>query len=129
MAEIAFVDFPPGVPPLVGFEAKWASGSFEETHTVRRFPGRDDAALLARVRELARISWRACGLAGYARVDLRLDERGEPVVLEVNTNPCLSADAGFVAAAAHAGVSAAAVVERIVAAAQPGAEAPRAKRW
>ncbi len=129
VAEIAFVDFPAGVPALVGYEAKWASGSFEETHTVRRFPGAEDAALLARLRELARTCWRACGLAGYARVDLRLDERGEPVVLEVNTNPCLSADAGFVAAAGRAGLSPAAVVERVVAAAHRGAPPPRANRW
>ncbi len=123
VAEIAFVDFPPGVPALVGFEAKWASGSFEETHTVRRFPGRADAALLARVRELALACWRPCALAGYARVDLRLDEGGAPVILEVNTNPCLSADAGFVAAAREAGLPVAGLVERIVAAARPGAPA------
>jgi D-alanine-D-alanine ligase len=117
VAEIAFVDFPPGVPALVGYEAKWASGSFEETHTVRRFPGADDGPLLARVRELALACWNLCGLAGYARVDFRLDETGAPVILEVNTNPCLSADAGFMAAATHGGLSAADVVERILAAA------------
>jgi D-alanine-D-alanine ligase len=117
VAEIAFVDFPPGVPALVGYEAKWAAGSFEETHTVRRFPGDEDAALVARVRALATAAWRVCGLAGYGRVDLRLDETGLPVVLEVNANPCLSPDAGFMAAAAEAGLSEADVVGRIVEAA------------
>ncbi|MDD5563923.1 MAG: hypothetical protein PHQ91_09430 [Thermoanaerobaculaceae bacterium] len=117
VAEIAFVDFPAGVPALVGYEAKWAAGSFEETHTVRRFPGREDAALLGRIRGLALACWRPCALAGYARVDLRLDEAGAPVILEVNTNPCLSADAGFVAAAREAGLAPADLVARILAAA------------
>ena len=117
IAEIAFVDFPADVPAFVGYEAKWATGSFEETHTVRRFPGGDDARLLARVRDLAVACWEPCGLAGYARVDLRLDEAGDPRILEVNANPCLSADAGFVAAATRAGLSVGDLVGRILAAA------------
>jgi D-alanine-D-alanine ligase len=116
VAEIVFVGFPAGVPALVGYEAKWVTGSFEETHTVRRFPGAEDA-LLRRVRELAHAAWNVCSLSGYGRVDLRLDEAGDPVILEVNTNPCLSADAGFMAAAAQAGLAATDVVARIVGAA------------
>lgn len=114
VAEIAFVDFPEGVPAFVGYEAKWATGSFEETHTVRRFPGGGDARILARIQQLAVACWEPCGLAGYARVDLRLDEEGNPVILEVNTNPCMSADAGFVAAATRAGMTVADLVGRIV---------------
>jgi D-alanine-D-alanine ligase len=117
VAEIAFVDFPAGMPALVGYEAKWATGSFQESHTVRRFPGAGEEVLLSRVRELALAAWSACSLAGYARVDVRLDEAGEPMILEVNTNPCLSADAGFMAAAGRAGLSPGQVVGRIVAAA------------
>ena len=119
VAEIEFVDFPPGTPALVGYEAKWQVDSFEYRHTVRRFPSPDaDGALLDELAGLARSAWRACGLAGYGRVDLRLDEAGRPHVLEVNANPCLSADAGFMAAAGQAGLDAAAVVGRIVAAAR-----------
>jgi D-alanine-D-alanine ligase len=117
VAEIVFLDFPAGAPALVGYEAKWATGSFEETHTVRRFPGEQDAALVARVGALATAAWTVSGLSGYGRVDLRLDEDGDPVILEVNSNPCLSADAGFMAAARNAGLSIADVVGRILEAA------------
>lgn len=118
VAEIAFVDFPPDLPPLVGYEAKWQEGSFAYAHTPRRFPAeRAEAPLLARIRDLALAAWHVCGLAGYARVDLRLDERGEPRILEVNANPCLAPDAGFMAAAERAGMTAREVVERIVRAA------------
>jgi D-alanine-D-alanine ligase len=118
VAEIAFEGFPAGVPALVGYEAKWASGSFEETHTVRRFPGEEDATLLAYLRELALAAWKACGLSGYGRVDLRLNEAGHPIILEVNANPCLSSDAGFMAAARRAGLTTADVVRRILLAAR-----------
>jgi D-alanine-D-alanine ligase len=117
VAEIAFVDFPAGMPHIVGYEAKWRTDSFAYTHTVRRFPA--DAAsapILAEASRLALAAWRACGLAGYGRVDLRLDEHGAPVILEVNANPCLAADAGFMAAAEQGGVTAAEVVGRILAA-------------
>ena len=119
VAEIAFVDFPPGTPALVGYEAKWQTGSFEYVHTVRRFPSSEaDGELIDELAGLARAAYRACGLAGYARVDFRLDEGGRPSVLEVNANPCLSADAGFMAAAVRTGLDAATVVGRIVAAAR-----------
>jgi D-alanine-D-alanine ligase len=118
VAEIEFVDFPAGMPRIVGYEAKWQPESFAYTHTVRRFP--QDAAsapLLEQAGRLAVAAWRACGLAGYGRVDLRLDERGVPHVLEVNANPCLAADAGFMAAAEQAGLGAAEVIARILGAA------------
>jgi D-alanine-D-alanine ligase len=114
VAEIAFVGFPAGVPALVGYEAKWATGSFEESHTVRRFPDEGVCARMADIRELAQAAWRACGLSGYGRVDLRLDEGGLPVILEVNANPCLSAGAGFMAAAGQRRLTAADVVGRIL---------------
>lgn len=115
VAEIAFVDLPAGVPPIVGFEAKWHTGSPADLHTVRCFPcGDKDGELLARIRACALEAWRECGLSGYARVDVRLDARGEPRVLEVNANPCLSPDAGFMAAAGRAGLDAAAVVRTLL---------------
>jgi len=116
VAEIEFVDYPPGMARIVGYEAKWQPESFAFTHTVRSFPGEAAAApLLAEARRLALAAWRVCGLSGYGRVDLRLDERGVPHVLEVNANPCLAADAGFMAAAEQAGLTAAEVISRILA--------------
>jgi D-alanine-D-alanine ligase len=116
VAEIEFEDYPPGMARIVGYEAKWQPESFAYTHTVRRFPSEaGEAPLLAEARRLALAAWRACGLSGYGRVDLRLDEHGVPHVLEVNANPCLAADAGFMAAAGEAGLSAAEVISRILA--------------
>ena len=117
-AEIDFSAFPPGKPRIVGFAAKWDEGSFEYRHTPRRFDHpAEDAALLARVAELGLACWDLFDLAGYARVDFRVDALGKPWVLEVNTNPCLSPDAGFAAAVDRAGLSYRDAIERVVRAA------------
>jgi D-alanine-D-alanine ligase len=43
-----------------------------------------------------------------------VDEAGEPYILEINANPCLSPDAGFAAAAAQAGLGSDDVIRRIL---------------
>ena len=114
-AEIAFVDFPADRPRIVDYDAKWTEGSFGFSHTPRRFDFPDeDALLLEYLRKLALRSWRVFGLAGYDRVDFRVDQRGRPWILEVNTNPCLAEDAGFAAAAARAGIGYADLITRIL---------------
>ncbi|HEX4962253.1 MAG TPA: GNAT family N-acetyltransferase [Thermoanaerobaculia bacterium] len=115
IAEILYQDFPEGMSRVLGYDAKWDEDSFACIHTVRHFPDDPlDAPLLARAAELSRAAWRIFGLKGYARVDLRLNAAGEPCILEVNANPCLAADAGFMAAAGKAGLTARDVVERIL---------------
>lgn len=114
-AEIAFDSYPPDKLRIVDYSAKWEEGSFEYTHTTRRqvFPP-SDSKLLEKLEGLAKNCWDSFGLKGYARVDFRVDAGGEPWVLEVNVNPCISPDAGFFAAAARAGLSMADVVQRIL---------------
>jgi D-alanine-D-alanine ligase-like ATP-grasp enzyme/GNAT superfamily N-acetyltransferase len=125
VAEILFQDFPAEMSRVVGYEAKWLEDSFAYTHTVRSFLADPaDAPLIETVRRLARHAWTVCGLAGYARVDLRLDESGEPFILEINANPCLAANAGFMAAAGRAGLTPGRVVERILAAVPTRCPAP-----
>ncbi|HUL80495.1 MAG TPA: D-alanine--D-alanine ligase [Gammaproteobacteria bacterium] len=102
VAEIRFDGFPSAKPRIVGYAAKWHTESFEYRHTVRSFAVEPELA--ARVARIALDCWELFRLDGYARVDFRVDERGEPWVLEVNANPCLSPDAGYAAALAEAGV-------------------------
>lgn len=123
-AEILFIDFPADRPRIVDYEAKWENDAFAYSHTPRSFdfpPA--DHALLKTLEIMALDAWRLFGLAGYARVDFRVDGQGRPAILEVNLNPCLAADAGFVAAAERAGLSYDAVIGAIVAAASQRQEA------
>ncbi len=116
-AEIIF-DFPPGVPHILGYRAKWETDSFEYRHTRRQFDTSPaELPLREHLERLARRCGEVFGLRGYARVDFRVDAAGEPWILEVNSNPCLSPDAGFAAAVAQAGYTYRDAVERLIAAA------------
>ena len=114
-AEIRFDEFPSGKPRIVGYDAKWTPGSFEYEATPRTFEfPPEEAPLLERCSDLARRACSLLGLHAYARVDLRIDRAGDPWVIEVNANPCLSPDAGLMAAAGRGGFTARDVVDRIV---------------
>jgi D-alanine-D-alanine ligase len=114
-AEIRFEDYPEGKPRLVDYKAKWDSDSFEYMHTIRHFDFPDaDRSLLVRLEDTALQCWRIFHLSGYARVDFRVDYANNIWILEVNANPCISPDSGFVAASGRAGLSFKTVIARIV---------------
>ena len=116
VAEIRFEEFAPGRPRIVGYRAKWDPDSAESHGTPRTFAfGGQDRELLDKLRHAALSCWRGFSLRGYARVDFRVDAAGNPFILEVNANPCLSLDAGFLAAAAEAGLDSTTVIARILA--------------
>jgi D-alanine-D-alanine ligase len=118
VAEISFENFPARKPKIVGYDAKWNTDTDEYRNTPRVFPELSKSER-DRLTDVAKKCWRIFGLGGYARVDVRMDNRGVPWVLEINANPCLSNDAGFVAAAAEASLDFEHVIETIVTAAIP----------
>jgi D-alanine-D-alanine ligase len=113
-AEIIF-SFPDDRPRLVDYKAKWDEASVEYRCTGRSFRFEaEDAPLLEALRAVALSCWEAFDLRGYARVDFRVDGQGRPWVLEINANPCISPDSGFVAASEMAGLTYPEVIECIV---------------
>jgi len=118
--EMMFHNWSPDRPRIVGYEAKWREASPEYSDTTRRFGGEtNEPALYRKLAELSEAAWRLFELKGYARVDFRVGHEGEPLILEINPNPCLEPDAGFAAAATQAGMSYGEVIERILLAALP----------
>lgn len=114
-AEIEFEGYPSDKPKIVGHDAKWNEHTSEYVNTPRRFEfAHGDQPLLDELQSLARRCWEVFELRGYARVDFRVDADGQPWILEINANPCLSPDAGFAAAVTQAGLTFDAVVERIL---------------
>jgi D-alanine-D-alanine ligase len=105
LSEIDYSGFPPEMPHIVSYAGKWidTSRDWELTRVVaaRDLSGEDRA----RIESIARRAFEALGLRGYGRVDLRLDARRRPFVIDVNANPDISPDAGFALAAARANYS------------------------
>lgn len=118
-AEIRFEGYGPEKPHIVGYRAKWDENSYEYGHTPRQFDfPEEDRPLLRQLEKIALSAWRCFGLEGYARVDFRVEADNTPWILEVNTNPCLSPDAGFPAALDRAGIPFTRAVALILAAAK-----------
>lgn len=115
-AEIIFTgEFPKNAPRIVDYTAKWLYDSAECKGTVRRFDfSKSDNALLAELENISLRCWEVFGLFGYARVDFRIDGSGKPWILEVNSNPFLTANEGFGAAAARTGMDFPCIVGKIL---------------
>lgn len=115
-AEIVFEGYDDDKPRVVGYRAKWDESSYEYSHTPRRFEfPESDQPLLQQMRALALECWRLFNVRGYARVDFRVDDSGQPWILEINVNPCLSPDAGFAAVLERSGISSREAVQWILA--------------
>ncbi|HEX4534959.1 MAG TPA: ATP-grasp domain-containing protein [Rhizomicrobium sp.] len=118
LAEMRFENWPQGRPTIVGYSAKWDESALEYNHTVRAFGvEKSEPKLAAALRDCCERAWKLFGLAGFARVDFRVDANGSPLILEINPNPGLEPEAGFAAAAREAGMDYPDVVERILKAA------------
>jgi D-alanine-D-alanine ligase len=113
-AEMNF-DYPEGVPKIMDYKAKWVEGTLEYEGTQRTFDlSPDDQGLVEKLQHVARQCWNLFHLRGYARVDFRVDQHGQPYVLEINANPCLTSGSGFPVACEKAGLSYADMVQRIL---------------
>ncbi len=98
VSEMIFHNYPLHKLKILDYRSKWAEDSFEYVNTRRTLDiPPQDTALIDRMRRIALTCWELFGLRGYARVDFRVDHQGNPFVLEINANPCLSLEAGFAA--------------------------------
>ena len=103
-AEILFTGHANGRPKIFNYASKWDEGSDSFEATPRIFPARE-TPLFDELERIALAAWHLFGLNGCAHVDFRVDAAGNPFVLEVNANPCLTSDAGYTLAAAEVGLT------------------------
>jgi D-alanine-D-alanine ligase len=98
-------------------------------------PGRLDTALEAELQELALRAYKALECQDFARIDFKLDAKGQAAFLEINTLPTFAPDGTFGILAELAGLSFAAYVGDVLGAglerlglpahgAEPAAEVP-----
>lgn len=112
-AEIVFVNYGEDRHKIIDFNAKWAEDTFEYDNTVREFPALDPA-FAENLKKTALDCWHLFGLHGYVRVDCRTDSNNNIFVIEVNGNPCISPNGGYVAATKQGGYPFTTVLQRII---------------
>lgn len=102
--EIAFdANLFAGRARVLTYASKWDEDSADYRGTSSIAAAVSPAAL-SRVAGVARRAFLALGMRDYGRVDLRLDARGRPFVIDVNPNCDVSTEGGFAKAAARAGL-------------------------
>ena len=122
--EMDFSDLPEGIPKIASWEAKWgadgsgagegAEKSVEFARTKSIFPADITEELSDKLKETAVHAFEALRLRDYARIDMRVDDRGEIHVIEVNPNCYLEKNSEFARAAEKDGISYHALIARIV---------------
>jgi D-alanine-D-alanine ligase len=120
LAEVSYEELPDGIPPIMSYAAKWIPTSVEYQHTSVMCPATVNADLARQISSTALHAFRAVGGWGYGRVDIRLDEAGEPRVLDVNCNPCLEEGIGLARSAEAAGMDFPQLLQMILNAAEEG---------
>jgi len=113
LSEISYADIPDPLHRLLTYESKWVEDSYAYSHTPGICPAPVSPELGEALVQTALAAYRLMGCRGYARVDMR-ERDGVPYVLEVNPNPSLASDGGFVRAARVAGFDQARMAERIL---------------
>jgi D-alanine-D-alanine ligase len=120
LAEVDYSRLPRKIPPIMSYAAKWVETSVEYQRTDVICPARVDPVMEALIGRTAVKAFRVVGGWGYGRVDIRLDENGEPVILEVNCNPCLDSGMGLARSAEQAGLTYPLLLQAIIKAAFEG---------
>jgi len=113
VAEIRFDGLPKRMWRIVSYRSKWVTGSDEDVGAVPACPADLPEAMSAKVKEVALAAWRLVGGTGYGRVDMRIDQDGQPWILEVNANPDIAHDAGLARMAAAAGLDYGALIRSV----------------
>lgn len=87
--EVFMDDLRKGAPRIFTSRVKWDL-EYQERIGLRSGPAELDDADQRRIARLAKRIYKALGLSGYARIDLRLDADGKAWILEANPNNDLS---------------------------------------
>jgi D-alanine-D-alanine ligase len=104
LAEVDYSELPSEIPPIMSYAAKWMETSVEYQKTSVICPAKVEPNLAREISSAALRAFRAVSGWGYGRVDIRLDESGQPCVLEVNCNPSLDEGVALARSAAKAGI-------------------------
>jgi D-alanine-D-alanine ligase len=106
---IRFDALPEGALPIYGFEAKWVWDRPDNPLQMFECPAAIDDQLRVAIEQVTLRAYNALGCRDWSRIDVRLDSKGIPNIVEVNPLPGILPDAAdnscLPKAAAAAGLS------------------------
>ncbi len=87
IVEIKFDALPPEVNRIYSYEAKWIWDRSENPLEIFQCPAILQSDLQEKIVRVAREAYETLNCRDWARIDLRLDTRGEPCIIEINPLP------------------------------------------
>ncbi len=87
IVEINFDTLPKGVNPIYSYEAKWIWDQEENPLDIFSCPAPLDPLLRRNIEETCKRAFIALGCRDWCRIDVRLDSRGIPNIIELNPLP------------------------------------------
>ncbi len=107
--EIKYDKFPENVLPLYSYEAKWILDTKENSFDVFECPADINKELEENIKSIALNTYNLLRCKDWSRIDLRLDKKGIPNVIEINPLPGIMPDpnenSSFPKASRAAGIS------------------------
>jgi D-alanine-D-alanine ligase len=109
ITEIKYEDFPENVIPIYSYEAKWILDTKENSFDVFDCPADIKNDLENQIKSTALNTYNVLRCKDWSRIDLRLDKKGTPNIIEINPLPGIMPDpnenSSFPKAARAAGMS------------------------
>jgi D-alanine-D-alanine ligase len=87
IVEIHFDSLPDGVNPIYSYEAKWIWDTLENPIDVHECPAKIAPKLQKEIEAMSFKTYRVLHCRDWCRIDIRLDDKGRPNVLELNPLP------------------------------------------
>jgi D-alanine-D-alanine ligase len=101
-------------PRFATAKAKW-DDAYRKKWKIRNGPaGTLPSGFERKLADLARKVYRILGIRGLGRIDVRLTQEGEVVVIEANPNPSLAKEDDFAQAAAQVGIGYEMLIQKIL---------------
>jgi D-alanine-D-alanine ligase len=109
IVEICFDTLPEGVNKFYSYEAKWIWDQPDNPLKIFQCPANLDPTLQAKIETLCKKAFNRLNCRDWCRIDVRLDETGDPCIVELNPLPGIipdpAANSCFPKAARAAGMS------------------------
>lgn len=112
--ELVFERMPDDVPHIATRKVKWDPKYQKKHGIISREAQGLSAELTHKVQNVCKRTYRALGLSGYARIDLRVKENGEIFVIEANPNPEIAFGEDFADSAKKYGLSYEELIQKIL---------------
>ncbi len=87
IVELNFSELPEGILPVYSFEAKWVHDTRANPLDIFTCPAKVDKQLEDKIKGIALKAYKTLRCKDWSRIDIRLDSKGEPNIIEINPLP------------------------------------------